>query len=150
MLSVVGVMASGWLSDRFGLRPVALLSFGCSLVGILFLLALSFGTSDWLLAGFVGMFGIAQGARGPIIATRSNQLFRGPSAAAIYGTIYGFSMVGAALGAWTSGLLHDLTGSYRPGLLLAAIGIALASMPFALQRGLGQAPGDTGRRRARA
>jgi predicted MFS family arabinose efflux permease len=138
MLSVCGVMGSGWLSDRFGLRPVALASFGCSLVGILFLLAHDVGNSDWLLAGFVIVFGIAQGARGPIVATRSNQLFRGPSAAAIYGVIYGCSMVGAALGAWTSGLLHDLTGSYRPGLLLSAVGIVLSALPFALQRSLSQ------------
>src|SRR3546814_12709500 len=34
MLSVGGVILSGWLSDRFGLRPVVLISFGCTFIGI--------------------------------------------------------------------------------------------------------------------
>lgn len=134
ILSVVGVISSGWLSDRFGLRPIALISFCCTLVGIFCLFGLSYAISEWLLAAFVGVFGIAQGARGPIVASMSNRLFAGPAAAAIYGVIYATSMVGAGIGAWISGFLHDVSGSYRPALLLAAATIVLAALPFLLQR----------------
>lgn len=134
MLSVGGVIITGWLSDRFGLRPVALASFACTFGGILCLLGLSFGVSEILLASYVACFGIAQGARGPIVATLSNRLFPGPSAAAIYGVIYASSNIGAGGGAWLSGLLHDMTGSYRPALLLAAVIIFSAAMPFAFVR----------------
>lgn len=136
MISVAGVMASGWLSDRFGLRPIALLSFSCSFVGILCLLGLSYENQDWLLFAFVAIYGVSQGARGPIVASLSNQLFRGPAAPSIYGVIYATSMVGAGIGAWASGFLHDVTASYRAGLLVAAVGIVLAAMPFALLREL--------------
>lgn len=133
MLSVGGVILSGWLSDRFGLRPIALLSFACTFAGILCLLGLSYAVSEWLLATYVGIFGIAQGARGPIIATMSNRLFTGPAAAAIYGVIYATSNVGAGFGAWLSGYLHDLSGNYRIALIVAATGILLAAMPFTWQ-----------------
>src|SRR3546814_9701059 len=33
MLSVGGVISTGWLSHRYGLRPIALLSFACTFVG---------------------------------------------------------------------------------------------------------------------
>ena len=133
MLSVGGVILSGWLSDRFGLRPIALLSFACTYAGTLCLLGLSYAVSEWLLAAYVGIFGIAQGARGPIIATMSNRLFTGPAAAAIYGVIYATSNVGAGFGAWLSGYLHDLSGNYRIALIVAATGILLAAMPFTWQ-----------------
>lgn len=133
MLSVGGVILSGWLSDRFGLRPIALLSFGCTFLGILCLLALSYAVSEWLLVAYVAIFGIAQGARGPIIATMSNRLFTGPAAAAIYGVIYAMSNVGAGFGAWLSGYLHDLSGNYQIALIVAAVGILCAALPFLLQ-----------------
>jgi MFS family permease len=134
MLSVAGVISAGWLSDRYGLRPIALFSFACTFVGVFCLLGLSYAPSEWLLVIFVGIFGIAQGARGPIVATMSNRLFPGSAAAAIYGVIYATSNIGAGIGAWVSGYLHDASDSYRPALLLAAVGVVLAASPFLLQR----------------
>jgi predicted MFS family arabinose efflux permease len=133
MLSIAGVVSCGWLSDRFGLRPIALLSFALTLAGMLSLLALGDGASPWIVATFVVCFGLAQGARGPIIATLTNRLFVGP-AAALYGIVYASSMVGAGAGSWASGFLHDLSGSYRPGLVLAASGILAAAAPFVFVR----------------
>ncbi len=133
MLSVGGVISTGWLSHRFGLRPIALLSFACTFVGIFCLLGLSYFHFEWLLACFVGIFGIAQGARGPIVATLSNRLFTGASAPAIYGVIYACSNIGAGIGAWGAGYLHDASASYRPALLVAAAGIVVAALPFLLQ-----------------
>jgi len=134
MLSVGGVLSTGWLSHRYGLRPIALLSFACTFFGILCLLALSHYRAEWVLACFVGIFGIAQGARGPIVATLSNRLFPGPAAAAIYGVVFASSNIGAGIGAWCSGYLHDASDSYRPALLVAATGIVVAALPFMLQR----------------
>lgn len=134
MLSVPGVLLAGWLGERFGLHRIALLTFCCTGGGILCLIAMSFGMADWLLALYVGAFGIAQGARGPIIATLSNRLFPGPAAATIYGVVYAASYVGASAGALISGALHDLTDSYRPALALAIVTVMLAASPFVLLR----------------
>ena len=126
MLSFGGVISTGWLSHRYGLRPIALLSFACTFVGIFCPLSLSYYRPEWLLACYVGISGIAQGARGPIVATLSNWLFTGASAAAIYGVIYACSNIGA-------GYLHDVSASYRTALLVAAAGIVVDDLPFLLQ-----------------
>jgi biotin transporter BioY len=101
---------------------------------MLSLLALSYVSAEWIVASFVIGFGLAQGARGPIIATLTNRLFVGPAAVALYGIVYASSMVGAGLGSWASGFLHDWSGSYRPGLALAVAGILVAAAPFVLMR----------------
>jgi cyanate permease len=134
MLSIGGVVSAGWLCDRFGLQPVALLTFTLTLTGMSCLLALTFGFVQWLVLAYVLTFGLAQGARGPIIATLTNRLFAGPSAPALYGIVYASSMIGAGIGSWASGFLHDVSGSYRPSLILAVVGICAAAAPFLLVR----------------
>jgi len=130
MLSIVGVVSAGWLCDRFGLRPVALLTFALTLTGMLCLLVLSYQFAQWVVVAYVLSFGLAQGGRGPIIATLTNRLFSGPSASALYGIVYASSMVGAGIGSWASGFLHDVSASYRPSLFLAVVGICVAAAPF--------------------
>ena len=44
--------------------------------------------------------------------------------------VYASNAVGAALGAFAGGLLHDLTGGYRAGLGMAIVLMLLAAMPF--------------------
>lgn len=130
MLSVVGVSTSGWISDRFSHRRAATLSFIGTTLGIGMLYALSYRTSELLLVGYVVLFGICQGARGPVVASLSAKLFSGPGQATVYGAIYALMSVGTGLGAALSGALHDWTGGYRAGFLLALACIALAAAPF--------------------
>lgn len=130
MLSVIGVSASGWLADRFGHKRAALLSFSGTLAGTSLLLVMSFGPSPALLAGYVLLFGICQGARGPLVASLSARLFPGPGQAAIYGAIYACMSVGSGLGALLSGVLHDLSGGYRVNFVLSMACIVVATVPF--------------------
>lgn len=130
MLSVAGVSTSGWVSDRFSHRRAATLSFAGTTLGISMLYALSYRTSELLLVGYVVLFGICQGARGPVVASLSAKLFSGPGQATVYGAIYALMSVGTGLGAALSGALHDWTGGYRAGFLLALACIALAAAPF--------------------
>ena len=74
---------------------------------------MSYGAQPWLLVGYVCLFGICQGARGPIVASLSARLFAGPGLATIYGTIYACMSVGSGIGALLAGVLHDATGGYR-------------------------------------
>ena len=75
-------------------------------------------------------FGLAQGARGPIVSTLSNRIFAGPSVGMIYGTVYASMAVGGAIGSFTGGWLHDVFEGYLPVLLLSLIALALAAAPF--------------------
>jgi predicted MFS family arabinose efflux permease len=70
------------------------------------------------------------GVRGPIVSSVSARYFAGPRVATIYGVVYASNAVGAALGAFAGGLLHDLTGGYRAGLGMAIVLMLLAAMPF--------------------
>lgn len=130
ILSVIGVTASGALADRIGYRSTATASFVCTLLGLVCLLALSYYPSRWFLFGFIALFGIAQGARGPIVSSLCAKLFPGTGLATIYGTIYACMSVGAAVGSLMSGVLHDLTGGYHASFMFAMLIVLIAMMPF--------------------
>lgn len=136
MLSMVGIVTSGWLSDRVGYRFAATLSFVLTLAGTACLAAISFSSLVLFPIGFVLLFGVAQGARGPIISTLSNRFFAGASAATVFGILYLAMSIGAALGSWGSGLLHDLTGGYLAAYAGSIVAIALAGLPFWFSRRL--------------
>jgi predicted MFS family arabinose efflux permease len=130
MLSIAGVSTSGWMSDRFTPKRAATISFIGTACGIGMLLALTYRRSDWLLVGYVVLFGVCQGARGPVVASLSARLFSGRGQSTVYGAIYALMSIGTGLGALLSGALHDWTGGYRAGFLLALACVALAAAPF--------------------
>ena len=130
MLSAASIMASGFVSDRFGYRQTVTASFVGTAVGMLILIFLTTSPSALLLVLFVLLFGLCMGARGPIVASVSTRYFAGPHAATIYGAIYATNALGAAFGSFIGGVLHDLTGGYRVGLAFAMFFIAFAAAPF--------------------
>ena len=130
LLSAASVMGSGLAADRFGYRQTITASFCGTATGMLLLLALTVNPSVLLLALFVPVFGLCMGVRGPIISSVAARYFVGPRVATIYGLIYASNAVGAAVGAFAGGLLHDLTGGYRAGLGMALGSILLAALPF--------------------
>lgn len=130
MLSVLGVSGAGWLADRFGHKRAATVSFTGTFLGTVVLFVMSFQTTHWLLGAYVLLFGLCQGARGPVVASLSARLFPGPGQAAIYGAIYACMSVGSGLGALLSGALHDLTDGYRASFLLSMACVFMAAAPF--------------------
>ncbi len=130
MLSAASIMGSGFLSDRFGYRQTASVSFVGTAVGMVILVLITVSPSLALLLFFVPVFGLCMGVRGPIVSSIGARYFAGPSVATIYGVIYATNALGAALGSWLGGLLHDFSGGYRPGLAMALAFIALAAAPF--------------------
>jgi MFS family permease len=130
LLSAASVMGSGIAADRFGYRQTVTASFAGTLSGMLVLIAITFTPSWFLLVLFVPLFGFCMGVRGPIVSSVSARYFAGPRVATIYGIVYASNAVGAALGAFLGGLLHDVTGGYRAGLCMALVFISLAALPF--------------------
>ena len=123
-------MASGLSSDRFGYRQTISLSFVGTATGMALLLLLSFHPSVLLLVLFVPVFGLCMGMRGPIVSSVAARYFAGPRVATIYGLIYASNAIGAALGSFAGGLLHDLTGGYRAALAMSLVLITVAALPF--------------------
>jgi predicted MFS family arabinose efflux permease len=136
ILSVLGVGSAGRLADVLGARRTATLTFICTTLGLASLLALSYFPSPLFLMSFVAFFGIAQGARGPIISGLCSKLFPGPGLATIYGVIYACMSIGAAAGAMISGLLYDWTGGYQVSIIFSMLNVILAVSPFWVYREL--------------
>jgi MFS family permease len=130
MLSVASVMSSGFLADRFGTRPTAMASFIGTAIGICLFFALSFRLEAPILAACIIVYGLCQGARGPLISSLAAKRFAGRGHATIYGTILATNAIGAAIGSFAAGVLHDATGGYRASFVFALVSISLAAWPF--------------------
>jgi len=130
MLSVVGVLGTGAIADRIGPRRIVSLTFIGSITGVAILLLMSWFPLRALLIAYVLVFGLCQGARGPIVSSISTRVFAGSHVAAIYGVIFASNAVGAGLGSFMAGVLHDLAGSYRPSFVFSVCSLFIAGLPF--------------------
>lgn len=133
LLMPIGMIGFNWLADRGGRRVSVVASYGCTMAGIGALLAFSGPQDFWLLAIFVGLFGISMGSRGPMISTLATLRFRGPHLGRIYGSITLAMGLGGAFGAWAGGFAHDLTGGYTAVMLVSLGGLLLGGIPLLLE-----------------
>jgi len=127
---LVGMLGVSWLDGLIGRRPSVLFSYALSIIGIALLWALQFNPNIWLLTGFVVCFGSMIGSRGPLLSATAMKIFRGDRVGTIYGSISIGSGLGAAVGSWSGGLIHDLTHSYNPMLAFALASVVLGMIPF--------------------
>jgi MFS family permease len=130
MLSVFGIVGTGAFADRFGPRRTVSVTFVGSIAGVLILFLMSWIPQQSLLVAYVLVFGLCQGARGPIVSSMSARLFPGSQTASIYGILYACNAIGAGTGALLAGLLHDISGSYRPGFVMSVCALLLGVLPF--------------------
>jgi predicted MFS family arabinose efflux permease len=133
LLAIGGVLAglgralAGLVADRFGGPTAGFLSFSCSLLGMLCLIAMEARPLWILAAGYVLFLFLPLGSRASIVTVLLGRL----APPAHYGVIFGLlgvgNNLGAALGPWLSGLLFDRTGSYLV-IYLWALAIALVGL----------------------
>ena len=111
---IVSRLASGCVCDRIGgLRTLLL---GSGLQGVALLLFLPF---DSLASLYVvsALFGLFQGGIVPSYAIIVREYFPPGEAGARIGTVLMCTLLGMALGGWMTGVIFDLTGSYRTAFL---------------------------------
>jgi MFS family permease len=118
-LSVAGTIFTGTISDYVGREVSAIFAYGISIIGVIAALFISSPDQTWLLWVHACFFGLTWGARGPMITAKTADLFQGRHLGAILGVISIGTGIGAAAGAWASGLIFDLSGSYRLAFLLS-------------------------------
>ncbi len=134
---IVSRLASGWICDRIG--GVRTLLLGSSLQGVALLLFLPF---DGLVSLYVisALFGLFQGGIVPSYAIIVREYFSPREAGVRVGTVLMATLFGMALGGWMSGVIFDLTGSYKAaflnGTLWNLLNVAIAV--FLLLRGRGR------------
>lgn len=128
LISIIGIVGSGWLGDRFGQRTVATISFALTSLGVISLMALGDGKNLWFLILFLLGFGGAMGSRGPIVSSLCARLFEG-QVGAVFGMLMIGLGIGGALGAWVAGWLFEVTGDYTATfgltILLCLLGLSM-------------------------
>jgi MFS family permease len=107
---IVSRIASGFIADRLG--GLTTLMLGSGLQGVALLLYLGFNglTSLYLISALFGLF---QGGIVSSYAIIIREYFPAREAGTRVGIVLMATLIGMALGAWMSGALFDLTGSYR-------------------------------------
>lgn len=134
LLSTAGRVGFGLAADRIGGPLAATLSFGCTGAGALALLALATWPTPAWLGVYALLFGLGFGARGPIITAMATELFGGRRFGVIYGVLNLANGLGAAVGPWFGGAVHDATGSYRGAFLASVLFCGLGAACFWLAR----------------
>ena len=130
---IISRIASGFVADRIG--GVRTLLLGSALQGVALFLYLWF---DGLVSLYVisALFGLFQGGIVPSYAIIIREYFPPREAGTRVGVVLMTSLIGMALGGWLSGLIFDLTGSYRAAFLngLAWNLLNVSIMVWLLQR----------------
>ena len=111
---IVSRLTFGFICDRIGgLRTLLL---GSSLQGFALLLFLPF---NGLVSLYVisALFGLFQGGIVPTYAIIVREFFPTSEAGTRVGVVITATLFGMALGGWMSGVIFDLTGSYRAAFL---------------------------------
>ena len=107
LVSLLGRILTGWLSDRLGRAPTLTLTFLSAIAGIISLVLLGLTREPGWLVAFVAFYGLAQGSGGIVSAARAADCFAGPSFGTIYGWIVLATGPGEAFGAYLGGAIYD-------------------------------------------
>jgi MFS family permease len=129
-LSVIGTIFTGTISDYVGREVSAIIAYGISIIGVIAALFITSADQTWLLWIHACFFGLTWGARGPMITAKTADLFQGRHLGAILGVISIGTGVGAAVGAWASGLIFDVFGNYRIAFILSIASYAAGCVAF--------------------
>ncbi len=130
-LGIVSRIGSGFVADSIG--PAATLLIGSFMQGVALLLYLYF---DGLTSLFVvsGIFGLFQGGIVPMYALICRELLSPRQAGAVIGVVVCATIFGMAFGGYASGVIFDLSGSYRlaflNGVLFNLINLAIVGSLF--------------------
>ena len=126
-LAGCGRALAGWVADHLGGPVVGVISFSCSLVGMLCLLGMEAWPGRLLAAGYVLFLFLPLGSRATIVSVLISRI----APPVHYGLIFGLLGIGnslaAAAGPWLSGEIYDHTQSYLV-IYLWATAVALAGL----------------------
>ena len=130
-LGIISRLASGVVSDRIG--GTATLLIGSAMQGLALALYLFFdGLSSLYIIS--GIFGLFQGGIVPMYAVICREFLPPKEAGARIGVVVSATIAGMAVGGYASGVIYDLTLSYRMaflnGLLWNGVNLAVVGWLF--------------------
>ena len=125
--SIVGRLFLSPLGDRLGRRRSYSLTTGI-VAALMFLWLVAPLTELWTLLPWAFAFGSAYGAFVALSPTLMADYFGTSYVSGTIGVFYTGAGLGSFVGPWLGGALFDLTGSYRPAILTAAVLSVLATL----------------------
>jgi MFS family permease len=134
LLSLPGVILTGWVSDYIGRELSAVITYGTSIIGVACAMLITGPNQHLLLWLHACFFGLTWGARGPAITAKTADLFPGRHLGSILGGITIGTGLGSAAGAWLAGWSFDVTGSYHVAFGLSIFFYVCGSVAFWMLR----------------
>jgi predicted MFS family arabinose efflux permease len=121
VFDVIGTVASGWLTDR--VRPWLLLVAyyalrGASLLTVNALLGPDVEPPLWI---FIVFYGLDWVATVPPTVALCREHFGAAKSSVVFGWVFASHMVGAGVGAFLAGWGREMSGSYMPAWMSAAV-----------------------------
>jgi MFS family permease len=129
--NVLGILVAGTVAARIGTRAALVLTYGLRAAALFYLPLVR---EPWQLYLFAGLFGATFFTTAPLSSTLVGQLFGPTHHGAIFGASNLFHHSAGALGSYVGGLVFDVTGSYRPIFLLAALVVVGSACVTSLAR----------------
>jgi MFS family permease len=121
---IISRIGSGFLADRLGGLATLLIGSFAQMVALTLYLMMDGLTSLYVISALFGLF---QGGLVPSYAIIVRESFPAREAGGRVGIILMMTILGMALGGWMSGVIFDLTGSYRAAF---ANGLAWNALNF--------------------
>lgn len=126
LVSIVGKILWGPLSDRIGREVTYTLIMFCFICGILLLITFPILSSLYIPYFFAIFFGMGYAGVAVLPALITADFFPGRAYGSIFGTIFILNSVGGAFGAWFCGFLYDQVGNYIPFFIIVMVCAGLA------------------------
>jgi MFS family permease len=121
---IISRIASGFLADRLGGLATLLIGSFAQMFALTLYLMMDGLTSLYVISALFGLF---QGGLVPSYAIIVRESFPAHEAGGRVGLILMMTLLGMALGGWMSGIIFDMTGSYRAAF---ANGVAWNGLNF--------------------
>ncbi len=121
---IVSRIGSGFIADRLGGVATLLIGSAAQMAALCLYLCFDGLTSLYIVSALFGLF---QGGLVPSYAIIVRESFPASEAGGRVGVILMMTLMGMALGGWMSGVIFDLTGSYR---IAFANGVAWNGLNF--------------------
>lgn len=125
--SIGGRILWGTVSERIGREPTHSIAYAAIILAVLALLEAGRMETALLAVAYAILFGLGYSIVSPITPAIASDLFQGPTFGRIFGTLTIFHGLGAAVGSWFGGYLHDQLGSYRASLETFMVSAALCT-----------------------
>ncbi len=119
LFDLVGVIGSGWFTDRYNPRNLLLTYYGLRGASLLVVHLLWAPTVQPPMFFFVVLYGLDWAATVPPTMALCRECFGLQRSSVVFGWVYAAHMIGAGVSAGVAGAVREMTGSYDTAWLLS-------------------------------